>query len=615
VSAKRPGGKSRKAKVSVEPARLAVLSMERLKEALERAGKPERFGPPATMLELVARSNVLGRSLPPSYAAAMKVGTDIGEPELLLDADAMRTTIDALAAKQPAPDLERYVPFARQGETVLCFDLASAQGRESELAIAEWDGSAARNKAAHFGEWIDAVADRREEALEAAARVPPPLRRLLDALGFRFEDGLVGRLETGDVEAIEELVGREAAREIRGQRGRLFDSSGKAALVLNLDDFSLAVSLRTGVFVYEPEDVFRWLRWFRDENFFGVEPTEPSHPDRARDLRRAPREPALVLRGVSDAVILPAKRHAFHAAAGAGPDDFWLLGRTASTQAHAPSLLLHVVRGAVETSVEIDEPLVDLHVTRDGTVWALSHAHAAIRFAGGKARAFPLKRTHPGRPVWYGIGGAEGRVLVWGAASLLEFDGTGFHPFVPEPTLEPNETVVSLHTVGGAITMLVTSDQMGAVARCVSDRWLPIREEQVIEAPLLDMDVWRGVAVLLTRDAQLWRMEGLDRWDEARPRRVVWDLREDAFLTDGGALRPLYGVRGFDGGALLATNGGFIATGTGDPVFHRAPEVTADARICRVGEAPETSGLVVVCGPVAWRWRKGEPEPIDLRGH
>src|SRR5262249_53454465 len=83
------------------------------------------------------------------------------------------------------------------------------------------------------------------------------------------------------------LLGRAHTREVRGQVDRLFDSSGKASLTLNVDEFTLAVSLRTGIYVFEAEDVFRWLRYFRDENFFGDQAKEPSHPDNVRDLRRA----------------------------------------------------------------------------------------------------------------------------------------------------------------------------------------------------------------------------------------------------------------------------------------------------------------------------------------
>jgi hypothetical protein len=69
-------------------------------------------------------------------------------------------------------------------------------------------------------------------------------------------------------------------------------------------------------------------------------------------------------------------------------------------------------------------------------------------------------------------------------------------------------------------------------------------------------------------------------------------------------------VRGFDGGALLGSDGGVIAVGSGEPVFHAATGTTEPARLARVGEGstvrsqPERSPAVVaLCGPNAWIWR------------
>ena len=95
-----------------------------------------------------------------------------------------------------------------------CFDRA-AQAEDGELAVIEWSDGIVRPRARHFGEWLDQIADAREEALSAAADIPDNLRDLLIALGFNFDDPIVGRMETGDTEAIEALLGQARTREVR----------------------------------------------------------------------------------------------------------------------------------------------------------------------------------------------------------------------------------------------------------------------------------------------------------------------------------------------------------------------------------------------------------------
>ncbi|HTQ45842.1 MAG TPA: hypothetical protein VMI75_23970 [Polyangiaceae bacterium] len=596
----------RKGKLTVDASRLALAAMERIRSVLSRKGHADRFGPPVTMRELAARASYLGVALPPSYSAAMRVAAKIGEPERLLTAQEMRGGVESsISPRASRPDGERLAPFAKIGERhYACFD-RSLQADDGELAVVEWREGVVRPWARHFGEWLDAVADAREEALEAAADIPENLRDLLVGLGFNFDDPIVGRMETGDTEAIEALLGPERTKEVRGDVGRLFDSSGRAALTLNVDEFTLAVALRTGLYVFEPEDVFRWLRWFRDEGFFGEPAREPSHPERVRDLRRAPREPPLVLRGVLEVACAPARRHHFRSAAGRSVDDFYLLGRTGSTSDRSPSLLLHVVEGHVRGAHSLDEPLTHLHVTSDGTVWGLSHGGTALRFNEGVARAYPLNRPGRGTGRWFGIGGSGSRVLVWGAGALLEFDGERFAPITPQPELEEHETVVALAPLGNKqIHMLVCGDGMGAVARFDGRKWLPIAENHVIEGQLVDMDVWRSIGIVLARSGEVWRV------DEGPPRPVIWDTRQAAFISETGAPRTTYAVRGFDGGALLASDGGVIAVGAGDPVFHAAGGVHEPARLARVGgsgggkvDADRRPAVIALCGQNAWIWQ------------
>ena len=356
----------------------------------------------------------------------------------------------------------------------------------------------------------------------------------------------------------------------------------------------------------------------------------PSHEDRTRDLRRAPREPPLILRGVLEVMALPAKRHTFRAAGGRSIDDFYLLGRTSSTRERSESLLLHVVHGEVKGAHSVDEPLMDLYVTPEGIIWGLSHSGTAVRFAAedapphtsgarktpqAAARTFPLHRGSRGRTWWYGIGGAGDRVLAWGAGALLQFDGEKFVPFEPDAGLEEYESVVALCAQKREITMLVCGDRVGAVARFDGRKWVPITEDQVIEGQLCDLDVWRGVSIVLARTGELWRIEA-----GGKPRPVIWDDRHQAFINESGQKRPAYAAKGFDGGALIASDGGVISVGAGEPIFHAAPACQEETHLARVGSerawdgpgkrrasdpGTSTPGVVATCGGHAWILAEG----------
>jgi hypothetical protein len=605
---------------NVDPTRVALAALERIKTVLVKSGYEERLGEPLSMKELAAQSQLLGTELPPSYVAAMRVASKIGEPDNFLLSHEMEIEADIIITFG-GEEAKRYAPFCKGSDYVVCFDkgggrrLVSAIRHQGELPIVEWRDGTASPIAAHFGEWLDSVADAREESVESAAKMPARLKRLLYELGFRFEYPVVGRLETGDIDAIVELIGRQLARTVRADVDRLFDSSGKASLTLNVDEFTLAVSLRTGIYVFVAEDVFRWLRTFRDENFFSDVISVPNHPDQVRDLRRAPREPPLVQRGVLQVAVLPAKKVVLRAASGSGIDDFYLLGRTGSTSDRAPSVILHVVGGAVTAAHNVDEPVNDLHVARDGTIWGLTTTHA-VRIDGDRPQSYPLQRPTRGRPWWYGIGGSGDRVLVWGTAALLQFDGRQFVPFEPDAMLDEGESVVALQAHGRRLWMLVCGDQVGAVARFDSVRWQPITENQVIDANLHDLDIWRGVAHVLDREGSVWQIDG-----SARPQRIPLLTYHQAYLTEAGTPRPLYGVRAFDGGMLLASSGGVISVGSGEPLFHAVPSGRDPMRLVRIGGrvAPSASGdardsaVVAIGGPHAWIWRDGTFAVIDMQ--
>lgn len=597
---------------NVDPTRMSLAALERIRTVLVRSDHENRIEGPIDATELAARARVLGAALPPSYAAAMRVASAFGDPERFSSATAMQAERERIAASA-GEEAHRYVPFCTDGEVTFCFDTgreAEPSGRETELPVIAWRDGMPSPNAAHFGEWLDAVADAREEAVERAAKMPERLKSLLYELGFRFEYPVIGRVETADVAAVVELVGEETARDVRGDVDRLFDASGKARLTLDVDAFSLSVVLRDGVHVFEPEDVFRWLRTFRDENFFSDVVSVPSHRDAVRDLRREVREAPLVRRGVLQLPATPSKTATFLAASGKEADDFYLLGRLANGN-RSSSVVLHVVDGEIATSHRVEEALEDVHVARDGTMWGLTKTHA-VRIAGGRARSYPLERPTRGRARWYGIGGLGDRVLVWGAGGLLELDGRSFVPFEPDAMLEESETILSLWSDDGRISMLVCGERMGAVARFEAGSWKPITDHQVIDLPLADLDVANGTTYVLDRDGGLWKIAG------GPPHPVALLTYHQAYLTERGALRPIHGVRAFDGGLLLASNGGVLAVSGTEPLFHATPTPETPVRLVRVGGRSDGDGdgraaVVALSGPNAWIWRKDGFGAVDVR--
>jgi hypothetical protein len=447
------------------------------------------------------------------------------------------------------------------------------------------------------------------DSLRAAA-LPDRARELLTALGFSLDDPAVARLETGDTEAVEALLGAESAVEVRADANRLFDASGRASVALDLETFALTVTVRTGTLTFASEDVFRWLRWFRDMNLFGDSIHEPSHPDRARDLRRAPREPPRVLRGVLRVPCLAARQHHFCAAAGLSPDDFHLLGRSVGG---GGTLLLHVTGGTVTGKRTLDVPLTHLHAADDGSLWGLSEQGAAVRLQKNATRTYRLDRPRgPGgarsgaASRWCGLAGSGSRVLAYGAGALLAFDGERFAPFDPQPDLEEHETVLAMCAQDDRLWMLVCGNGVGAVARFDGQQWLPIAERELIEGELADLDVWRGVAMVLDRRGEVWQVESTG---DVAPHRVGWNRSQPAFRSDVGAVRPAHSVRGFDGGTLLGSDGGVLVVGSGDAVFHASDAPREEALVARVGGA----GLVALCGPNAWLWSYGSGVARDVR--
>jgi hypothetical protein len=167
--------------------------------------------------------------------------------------------------------------------------------------------------------------------------------------------------------------------------------------------------------------------------------------------------------------------------------------------------------------------------------------------------------------------------------------------------------------------MLVVGDRMGAVARFDSTQWVPIDEDQVIQATLADLDWWRGTAYVLDRDGGVWQV------GNGPPKPYEFSAGHQAFTSENGAPRPLHGLRAHDGGVLLASDGGVIAIGEDDPVFHAAVQnglpCRDPVRLVRVAPraAPRvekdlaSSGIVALSGPNVWVWRNGNFQVIDMR--
>src|SRR6478672_8503185 len=82
--------RSIKPRSNVDPSRVALAALERIKTVLVRSGHQDRLGEPLTMKELAAQGHFVGTELPPSYVAAMRVASKIGEPQAFLTAAQMQ---------------------------------------------------------------------------------------------------------------------------------------------------------------------------------------------------------------------------------------------------------------------------------------------------------------------------------------------------------------------------------------------------------------------------------------------------------------------------------------------------------------------------------------------
>jgi hypothetical protein len=275
---------------------------------------------------------------------------------------------------------------------------------------------------------------------------------------------------------------------------------------------------------------------------------------------------------------------------------------------------VRVVNGQIATAHALDEPLNELYVPETGAIWGLSQS-CAVSFDGTRARSYPLVRPTPGRAWWYGIGGLGERVIVWGAGALLEFDGRRFVTFRPDAGLDDGESIVAANVHDGRLSMLVCGDEMGAIATFDGRAWTAIDESHVMEGQLVAMDGWRGANLVLTRVGGVFRADG-----RAAPRAVVLDRRAQAFVTEAGATRGILGLAEYEGGMLVASEGGVIEVPdrggrSSDPLFHAAQGCIDPARLCRVGAGGPDEAIVCVVGPHVWTWNRGRFSVLDLRAY
>lgn len=607
---------------------MALAAVRRIRDVGYRLGLSRHVDQGVPPRELTARESVIGRQLPPSYVAVVRHVENLGSPDELFDAATMAVQVAEL---RRSPSGARYLPFASSEGRLLCFDSRGETNRvDGELAVVAWTKGYGTPVARSFAEWLDAVADRREERLEAAGNVPPRLAKLLGELGFSYPPGLAAEVETADSDAVEALVGEQVVDALLAG-GSLYDSTGKALLRLALDDFSMRVRLREGFVDVAAEHVFPWLRSFRDEDFFegtppskrraAVDlenaPTQTRLPDHVRDLRRPERRAPSRENGVVELLALAAQQHTFLDATGSQEDGVTLLGRVAGS---LRSLLLRIEGTTVAGARYVDEPMARVHLAPDGALWAIGGTYA-YRFRGFEQERFPLVRPSEGPTNWLGLGTLGERVVVWGAGALLGFDGRSFVPFAPDLALHPLETVLAVQPYADTMAALVVRDGFGAIAHFDGDRWLPIDEDALVEGTPNDLRVFAGQAWVLEGNYAVYTQSGT-----APPREVPFSRASPAFLDAAHRPRPFFEVLPGRRGLLFSSLGGFLfAPTSGEATFYRGHGEQLRGRVVQLDrvrsvrpdnpfETTSTDSALVLAllGGAVWVRADGAFHPLDL---
>ncbi len=236
----------------------------------------KKLGAPVKPQELARSRAHARRPLPPSYRAMLE-----------------RRRRSATARSSSTPT--RWRRRKNRSTRPRSFRFAKAESTGSSVSIAKrrvtasspfTSGRTARPRLAakSFAEWLDGVADRVEEAIASAADVPQTLRSLLAQLGFRSTT----RSSAGSRPATSR---RSRSSSAPSSRARCEEtSSGCSTRAARRRSRSTSTSSRSpsrsalASSSSKAEDVFRWLRYFRDENFFG----DTSTPSASRRESRTP---------------------------------------------------------------------------------------------------------------------------------------------------------------------------------------------------------------------------------------------------------------------------------------------------------------------------------------
>ena len=142
-----------KPRSNVDPTRVALAALERVKTVLVKSGYKDRLGDPLPMKELAAQAQLLGTELPPSYIAAMRVASKIGEPDVFLLTSEMEAETNRMILDGGGEEAKRYAPvLSRLASTFVCFDkgggkrLVSSVRHHGELPIVEWRATGPRRR-------------------------------------------------------------------------------------------------------------------------------------------------------------------------------------------------------------------------------------------------------------------------------------------------------------------------------------------------------------------------------------------------------------------------------------------------------------------------------------
>ena len=570
----------------VRVARNAITLVERSLALLDHP--VSRGIPQAELNELKA-----AYPLPPSYESIASRAVFSGPSGEILPTQAIRSAIRAL--QEHGIDTERFFPFGQGDDKTLCFDTRIA-GDRGELGVVAIVGNATEFVAASFGEWLDDMVVALESFVRASSDIPQSLRRLLVDLGFTFEHSLRAVLETQDADALLSLLARR------------FEQSGylphmTAKIVLHVATMRIECTVGERVFRLPTEDTFRWLRGFRDEDFFGSAGSRDSKTrmivakaDRARDLRVIER--ISVRRSAAPKATPFAQQHTFISAT-ANEDGLFFLARP--TRAGA-AILLRGTMSSVEEEIQLPGPARALATSQDGALWVLLEEDLVLRLHEGKRETISLPFPKPGAP-WAGLATTTSHAFIWGAQGVLFTADDGIAPVELAPPLGTGEEIRDVAGARRRLTILRQGKDAAYIADFRSGRW-----KTSVAIELRDLVAFDGThddALVLSRSGHLLHIT------EKTAERVRWNRNAEEALDEGGFQRVLHSVLGFGQDIFFATDGGTLRLEpSGSVTYLRTGASDERASLHRAVLRGE-SMLLEVCGPFVGFWNGNFFEAID----